>query len=461
MISNDERWRSRRVTITLAVAPLLFGSACTTPLSPLPAARPLGRELMTSSPETARPAAPAEPFAEPEGDLALRTALAAALRNSPRLQGFDWQVRADEARALQAGLLPNPTLAIEGENFAGSGRFDGYDAAETTVFLGQLVELGGKRAKRRRVAMLDRALSGWAYEAARLDVLTETTQRFVAALAARDRLALAGEMLRVARESLDATRTRVRAGAASSIEEARSEVAVSTMEAEQTRRRIELEAARQALASSWAGQPRFAKLQGRLDRVRPLPPLERIAATLRDNPDLARWGAEVSKREAGIDLARAGAIPDVTAGLGVRHFNETDDAALVFGIEVPIPLFDRNQGARRAAQADADRARAMARAARLSLSRSLIASHSAARAAFGNAHAFEARILPQAESAYERTKDAYQRGLFRFVDVLDSQRTLFGARAEYVNALERYHMARAELERLCGTPLDQLQDGRN
>jgi cobalt-zinc-cadmium efflux system outer membrane protein len=438
-----------------------MGSACTAPLTPLPEARPLGRDLATASAARTPPETPTAPFVEPEGVLSLQTALAAALRNSPRLEAFDWQVRADEARALQAGLLPNPTVGVEGENFAGSGEFNGYDTAETTVFLGQLVQLGGKRAKRRRVAMLDRELSGWDYEAARLDVLTETTQRFVAALAARERLALAGETLRVARESLEATRARVRAGAASSIEEARSEVSVATMEVEQTRREVELDATRKALASSWAGQPRFTTLRGQLDEVRPLPSLERISEALEENPDLARWASEVSRREAASDLARAGAIPDVTAGLGVRHFNDTDDAALVFGIEVPLPLFDRNQGARRAAQADANRARAMARATRLEVSRSLIASHSTALAAFENSRAFEERVLPQAKTAYERTQVAYRRGLFRLVDVLDSQRILFDARTEYVNALERYHTARAELERLTGTPLDELEGRRN
>ena len=139
--------------MTLAAVLLLVGSACTAPLTPLPAARPLGRDLAVASPAGGRPQAPAEPFAEPEGALTLQSALAAALRNAPRLQGFDWQVRADEARALQAGLLPNPTLLVEGENFAGSGAFSGSDAAATTVFLGHLVQLGGKRAKRRRVAM--------------------------------------------------------------------------------------------------------------------------------------------------------------------------------------------------------------------------------------------------------------------------------------------------------------------
>lgn len=393
--------------------------------------------------------------------LTLQAALAAALHNSPRLRAFDWKMRADEARALQAGLYPNPALSIEGENLAGSGPFSEYDAGETTVLLGQLVELGGKRAKRRRVALLDRELSGWDYEAARLDVLTETNQRFVSALAARERFELANEILRVSKQSLEATRARVRAGAASSIAEARSAVAVATMEVEQDRRRIELEAAKRSLASSWDGHPEFSSLEGDLNETHRLPPLEQISAALSENPDLARWATEVSRREAQIRLARAGAIPDFNAGLGVRHFNESDDTALVFGVEVPLPLFDRNQGARRAARAEANRARELAQDARLSLTRALITNHATASSAFENTSALADSVLPQAQAAFEQTQEAYRKGLFPLVDVLDAQRTLFDAKTEYVNALERYHTSRAELERLSGSSLDELEARSN
>ena len=44
------------------------------------------------------------------------------------------------------------------------------------------------------------------------------------------------------------------------------------------------------------------------------------------------------------ELARAEAVPDMTAGLGYRWFNETDDSALVAGVSIPLPVFDRRQG---------------------------------------------------------------------------------------------------------------------
>ena len=85
-----------------------------------------------------------------------------------------------DARILQAGLLPNPELGAEVENFGGSdmrsGTFDecgGHGSA-----LSQLIELGGKRAKRSRVAKLERDLAGWDYEAKRLDVYVATAKGF-------------------------------------------------------------------------------------------------------------------------------------------------------------------------------------------------------------------------------------------------------------------------------------------
>ncbi len=121
-------------------------------------------------------------------ELAIGEALARALKFNPSLSAYAWQVRAREAAALQAGLLSNPELSVEAENVFGSGDFSGTGAAETTAVLSQLIELGGKRAKRREVAALGSELAQWDYEGRRLEVLTQTGKSFIAVLAAQRRL---------------------------------------------------------------------------------------------------------------------------------------------------------------------------------------------------------------------------------------------------------------------------------
>ena len=58
-----------------------------------------------------------------------------ALLHNPKLLAFSYEVRAREARMLQAGLYPNTGFTTEIENFVGSGDYSGFDAAEIFMLL--------------------------------------------------------------------------------------------------------------------------------------------------------------------------------------------------------------------------------------------------------------------------------------------------------------------------------------
>ena len=85
---------------------------------------------------------------EPRGQLDLTTALSLALLYNPDLAAFAWDIRAQEAAVLQAGLLPNPEAGVEVEDFGGTGAFSSFGLSETTIAVGQTILLGGKRPGR-------------------------------------------------------------------------------------------------------------------------------------------------------------------------------------------------------------------------------------------------------------------------------------------------------------------------
>jgi len=113
-------------------------------------------------------------FVEPVGTLKLGEALSAALERNPELRAFSWEVRARVANALQEGLIPNPEIGLEVENFGGQGEARGFETPETTLQLSQLIELGGKRSKRYQVASLETTLAEWDYETQRLNILASS-----------------------------------------------------------------------------------------------------------------------------------------------------------------------------------------------------------------------------------------------------------------------------------------------
>jgi cobalt-zinc-cadmium efflux system outer membrane protein len=393
-------------------------------------------------------------FQEPTGSLSLRQALALSLLRSPDLASFAWESRAREADALQAGLFPNPELKVESENFLGTGPFSDYDNAETTVTLGQLIELGGKRAKRRRVAELERDLADWDYEVRRIEVLTAVTREFVNVLEAQSRRSLAEELRNLAAKSFDAVSKRMKAGAASSVEETRAAVNASSAEVARRRADAVLATARARLASLWGSRsPTFDRVQGELGSVYAPPEFESIRQRVENNPDVARWASELAHRKAVVDLQNARRIPNVTIEGGVRRFEEVNDSALVLSLTVPFPLFDRNQGARQAARARRSRAFSEERAALARSSRDLEIAFQTLRSGYDTIVALREDVLPLAEKAYAGVHKGYLRGLFRYVDVLDAQRTLFELRDQELSGLGQFHRSAAEVERLTGTPL--------
>ncbi len=392
----------------------------------------------------------AEPPAEPDGELTLSQALALALARNPELAAFSQEIRANEAALIQARALPNPELELGAENL-GNRRL--REEGDRTLSLGfaQLIELGGKRAARVRLAETGREIASREYEAKRLEVLSAASQRFVDVLAAQEGLALAAETLQLAAQVADAVGKRVQAGKVSPVEETKAQLALTAARIESEQAKRQLSAARQRLSAMWAAAaPRFRSAVGELERIPALRPYEELAARMHANPELARWEAEAARRRAAIDAERAKALGDVTLSAGVRRFSQFDDHALVLGLSVPLPVFDQNRGGILEANRRLDKTLEESRAARSRVSSELAQTYERLGGVAAEIEALRTSILPGARSAYDAATKGYQLGRFGILDVLDAQRTLFQARAQYVRALAEYHRGAAELERLAG-----------
>ncbi len=394
-------------------------------------------------------------ISEPNGVLTLSQALALALMYNPELKAFSLQVRISQARDLQAGLWPNPELEVEVEEVGGTGQRSGFDGAETTIQLSQLIELSDKRGKRKKLASLVKELAGSDYEAKRLDVFTEVTKAFIEVLAAQHRLGLMEELLQLSEELLDVVTKRVQAGKDSPLEKTKAAVALSNIKIQHQKAVQNLEFSRKQLASTWAGkEPLFKSVVGRLDSLSPIPSIDLLTELTAQNPSVARWSLEIERKKAVLELEKAKAASDVSLKGGLRRFNETDDNAIVFGVSIPLPISDRNQAGKLAAAYNLAKAREEQRAAHIRIQMELAKAYRALSIAYTEAVELDLNVLKGAESVFEASKTGYTLGKLDYLNVLDAQRTLFRAKAQYINALASYHTAKADVERLIGLSID-------
>lgn len=390
-----------------------------------------------------------------KSNLSLADALALALAHNPELTAFSYETRIQEANALQASLLPNPELDAELENFAGSGSLG---ESELTLSIGQLVELGGKRAKRTQAAALGADVAAWDYEAAKLDVFVNVVTEFTATLALQQRIELQKELVRVAESFLETILQRIEAGRTSPAEAARARVELSTTQIELHRLQKELQSARKRLTATWGGkQPRFDHVVGKLDSVVNLPAKEQVSALISQNPDIARWAVEMQRRDAEVALEKAQRIPDPVISSGYRRLNESDDNTLVVGLSLPLMLFDRNSGNIQAAEYRKRQAEQQKRAVEIALNTRLAEIYNRLSTAYNEVATLKITVIPEAQNAFNMINQGYQIGRFGFLDVLDAQRTLFQVRSQYLTALKNYHQNAAQMERLIGQRLDHIR----
>lgn len=397
----------------------------------------------------------APPMKEPTGSLTLRDALALALTENPELAPFAWQERANEAHILQAGLRLNPELGLQVEDVLGTGSFSGGREAQITLQLSQVIELGGKRTARTEVASQARSVTKSEYELKRVEVLGEVAQRFIQVVANQHALDLALTNRQLAEDALRTVDERVKAGKGSALEEKKAQVALARGEVLVGSARYVLDASRKKLSAGWrSSKPVFERADADLFARQPLPSFEGLVDRISRSPEIVRWVSEKKLREAEIKLADARRIPNVTVGGGVRRLQGFDDEALVFGFSMPLQLFDRNQGGAAEARALLGRTEAEQKAAEVRLGIVLLGLYAEMVQDAQVMERLQKEVLPKAEDALMISREGFAQGRFSYLEVLDTQRTLFDIKQEYIQTATAYHQFLVEMERLIGQPID-------
>ena len=389
-----------------------------------------------------------------QGELTLAQAIALTFEHNPDLRASSFELSAAQARVAQASVRPNPELALELENFSGSGFARGADALESTLNLSQVIELGGKRDLRVSSAQADRDLVSTEQRARELDVLAEVTRRFIDVVSAQERTRLAAESTRLTQRTLDAITARVAAAHSPEAERSRARIALTRSHIEQQQMQSQLRSARHALSSLWADTaPRFTSARADLFALQPVQPFESMTAQLERSPDFLRFASEARLRDAQTRLARAQARPNLAFSLGVRRFEENNDAALVAGFSMPLPVFDRHRGAIREAEIRRNQGDAQREAAFVRARSTLYSLYEELLSVRARVETLRNEALPQAQIALDQTRYGYRRGRFSFLELITAQQELLGLRGAAIDAAADYHLLLAELERLTNEPL--------
>lgn len=382
--------------------------------------------------------------------LPLSKALEKALAHNKELAAFEYRGVEQAGRVQQAGLLPNPELKVVLEDAVGSGVFEGFHVAQTTLSLEWVLE---HRIRGRRVdaAQARSALLVSDAEILRLDVAAETAQRFLSSLANQARLESADEAVSLAEETVHAVERRVRAGKAPRAELTRAEAELAMTRLHRDDVTHALSADYHRLAAQWGEiQPGFSRVEGELLALPTTESFAALQARVEQNPQLARLVSEARVAKANLRLAEARRWPTVRPTLGVRRYEATNDAALYAELKIPLPVFSRNQGEVAESRAAISRTHADADAVRVRVHTALFEFYEELRHHFHRTATLRDEVIPRLAKALRETRRGYEQGRYSYFEWRSVQADLIEARGELIEASTGAHRLVIALERLTG-----------
>jgi outer membrane protein, heavy metal efflux system len=368
--------------------------------------------------------------------------------SAPRLIEGAANAQAAQGLAYQAAAFPNPQLSVQSENFGGSGSFNRLSPVQNTVSLSEVLEIGGKRRSRIAAGQADLEAARLSYTQVKADFAHDLAIAYAAAEAAQARADLAAEELARAEEDLRIAGALVDSGKESDLRALQAQATV-------TGARADLEAAR---ANAAEALTRVSSLVGVPQPYTGIgPSLLKLAPTLKvPSPEAPQVAPSIlaaqAERDAAarrVDVERKRAISDLTVSVGSRRLAGEDASALVAGVSVTLPIFDRNRGAVAARTAQLSAADARLNAARLEADANWRAAVSQARAADNRLRASE-ETESAAREAYRLSRFGYDAGRTPLIELLATRRGLIDAQMRSLEARLARIQAEATLARLAG-----------
>ena len=395
---------------------------------------------------------PRLPPASKPGALTLRQVLERARQNNPTLLAAAQNLRAVRAQELQAGVRANPYFGVAASDVSEPAyQNNPYNYA---VQVSRLFERGDKRAYR-----LDNARATTAQTEAQLqDTVRQTElsvrQAFTTMLIAKEALQLSQAQLKDFRHEVEIGNERYKAGDLGKLDFERLDLQLGSFEADEQNAEITVEQAAdqlQALMGVQASSPDF-DITGLIVP----PPLtqtheEVLATALQRRPDLRAAEFAVTAADATAKLAISQGKADPT--LEVEYDRTGTENSGGFNVNIPIRIFDKNQGNKETTRLQADAARLTVQATRNQIHSDVNQAWSAYIHAKALSTRFGDHYLDESADVLSIARYAFDHGGLALIDYLDALRDARSSTSDALNAYSQTWMAIHTLSAATGTDL--------
>jgi outer membrane protein, heavy metal efflux system len=393
-------------------------------------------------------------------------AVALALENNGEIQAMRKEVEAARELVKQAGLRANPKVTASGAKQIGGP--DNNQMAEVMLPL----ELGGRRGARIAVARRELETREFALENQERLLAAEVRVKFGEALAVIRKLGITEKTLAAARQGYALVVARVTEGKEAPLEQSIFLVEVNRLQSIRETSEGKVETAMFELRNMIGMKPEEPmRLRGDFNDLIATPPSVSGSTdyALRERPDLQ--GARTMEQLAVAQIERARSEGRIGASIkgGYQRMNTgfmlsgIDDQGrlrpiqdvfrfFTFGVEIDLPLLNRNQAAVEAAKFEREAAQRRIEFGELTVRREVAVAFARYNRAARSLSIFQNGVRDQANSNLQVIWQTYELGARSLLDYISEQRRFLDVENELIDAELETYLANVEVMRATNAP---------
>jgi outer membrane protein, heavy metal efflux system len=393
----------------------------------------------------------------PSSRITLDDAIRMALLHNHALQAMRSTIQQSQAEEITANLRPNPTLGLDAQylpifqpNQFSSDYID--QQAQFDAGVGYLFERGRKRQHRLQAAQDQTAVVRSQVSDSERQLVFNVGQQFVDVLLAESTLEFAELDLASFQKTVDISNERFRVGDMSEGDFLKIKLQLLQFQTDVSAAEL---AKLQALAAlrqflGFESVPDDYDVQGSLD-YQPVHAdmngLKTLAAINR--PDLRAAQQAVTAAESQLALQKANGKMDITGTFNYTHTSGTNSGAFYYNM--PLPIFNRNQGEIARAGYAITQAQEQANETTQQVSTDVIQAYENLHTNEQIVQLYQGGYVDQAKQSRDISEYAYRRGAASLLDYLDSERTYRANQLAYRQALANYMLALEQMRQAVGT----------
>lgn len=368
---------------------------------------------------------------------------------NPTLRAARIGIQESRADEITAYLRPNPDLTISVDQLEPftTNPYRPFTDTEPVVSSSYLVERRHKRELRRESAQGSTAIAVSQLADQERSLLFDLRTAFVAVLQQKAVLAVTRESLDYYDRTLAVSRDRYKAGDIARVDLDRMELQRVQFETDVQTALVNLRTAKIQLEELLNDRTPVEQLDvsGRFDYAEVPTPLEEFRqSALATRPDLRAALQGVDKARTDHRLAVANGSTDPTFGVDVGR-DPPIQALIGFSVNIPLRIFDRNQGEKARTQLDIGRNERLVEATRAQIFSDVDSAYATLQSNLVLLRPYKTAYLAQAVRVRETISFSYQHGGSSLLDFLQAQQDYRGIQLSYLNLVGAYLNSASQL----------------